>query len=44
MGQALLSTESSNEYTHPDIPDSPGDNPFGGGWSLEPPAYASPVN
>ena len=43
IGQHLLLTESSNEYTHPDIPDNPSDNPFSGA-TIEPPAYASPVN
>jgi len=45
IGQHLLLTESSNEYTHPDIPDNPDNNPFGPGvWGIEPPAYASPIN
>jgi len=42
VGERLLVTESSNDYTHPDIPDDPGDSPFGP--TIEPPAYASPVN
>jgi hypothetical protein len=45
VGQHLLLTESSNDFTHPDIPDSPDNNPWGpGAWTIEPPAYASPVN
>lgn len=42
IGQPLLSTESSNTFTHPQIPDDPNGNTFGG--QLEPPAYASPFN
>ena len=42
MGATSLGNESSNTYTHPDIPDSPTNNPYGG--QFEPPAYASPFN
>jgi hypothetical protein len=42
IGEKLLITESSNEYTHPDIGTNPTDNPFPG--ELEPPAYASPFD
>lgn len=40
-GERLLLTESSNEYTHPDLPDGPMET-FG--TTIEPPAYASPFN
>lgn len=40
IGEKLMLSESANDYTHPDIPDDPGVDPFGG--AIEPPAYASP--
>lgn len=40
-GERLLLTESSNTYTHPDLPDGPYET-FG--TTIEPPAYASPFN
>ncbi len=42
IGEHLLLTESSNDWTHPAIIDNPGANPWG--VAVEPPAYASPVN
>ena len=42
IGKPMLATESSNEYTHPQIPDNPTSD--GTGWTVEPPAYASPFN
>lgn len=41
VGEKLLVTESSNEYTHPDIPEQPGGTVNG---EIEPPAYASPFD
>lgn len=41
IGEKLLVTESSNEYTHPDIPEQPGGFVNG---EIEPPAYASPFD
>lgn len=43
IGKPLLATESSNDYTHPEIVDQP---PVPGSLEneIEPPAYASPVN
>lgn len=41
IGEKLLVTESSNEYTHPDIPEQPEGTVNG---ELEPPAYASPYD
>ena len=43
IGEQLLSTESSNQWAHPDIPDNPGLNTWGVG-EIEPPAYASPID
>ena len=40
IGKPLIATESSNDFTHPQIPDHPSGDPFG--YTLEPPAYASP--
>ena len=42
IGEAVLASESSNDYTHPQIEDLPTSDPWGG--TIEPPAYASPVN
>jgi hypothetical protein len=42
IGEPQISSESSNGYTHPDIPDSPYGQPFSP--ELEPPGYASPFN
>ena len=42
IGEHLLVTESSNTWTHPDIPDNPSFDNWG--IAVEPPAYASPVN
>jgi hypothetical protein len=44
VGERLLVGESSNEFTHPTIPDDPNVNPLGGATTVEPPAYASPFN
>jgi hypothetical protein len=41
-GEPILSSESSNTWTHPLIPDDPYSNPFQPG--IEPPGYASPFN
>lgn len=43
IGEKLLITESSNDYTHPDIPGSPVNDPYGSN-PMEPPAYASPFD
>jgi hypothetical protein len=40
IGEPLLATDQSNDYTHPLIPDNPNTNPYGNG--IEPPVYASP--
>lgn len=42
VGERVLATESSSEFTHPNIPDDPNTNTWG--TSVEPPAYASPFN
>ena len=41
IGEKLLVTESSNEFTHPDIPEQP---PGFADGTIEPPAYASPFD
>ena len=41
-GEPTLSTESTNGWTHPEVPDDPFANPFGD--YIEPPGYASPFN
>ena len=42
VGEHLLVGESSNEFTHPPIPDDPNADTWAPG--VEPPAYASPFN
>jgi hypothetical protein len=42
IGEPILGEESTNSYTHPDIPDPDGTNPWG--EVFEPPVYASPMN
>lgn len=41
IGKPLLATESSNEYTHPNLDEQPTVN---ANADIEPPAYASPFN
>jgi len=41
-GKPLLTTESSNEYTHPNLDQPPEYGSVNG--EIEPPAYASPIN
>ena len=40
VGEPTLETESTNSWTHPNVPDDPFTNPFG--QYVEPPAYATP--
>jgi hypothetical protein len=45
VGHPLLATDTANEFTHPDLPDNPTDDPGGGTvMTIEPPGYASPYN